>query len=104
MYIFVSGSGQLSLREEQDLKALKLITSLGEESLLEVFGEQPHIGSYGDPNHVWISVEWLRAQGPAGDAVWAREFQKMMQYASTKGWIHPTSGAVRVHVERIATA
>jgi hypothetical protein len=105
MHIFVDGTGQFSVREEQDLTALKLVTVLSPEQLLEAFHKKVvGPGFPADSEHVWISRDWLLAQGPATDEVWAHKFEKMMEYASRKGWMHPTFAAVRVHVERTPTA
>jgi hypothetical protein len=48
--------------------------------------------------HAWLSVSWLRGQGPAGDPQWTAAFEKMIAYAATKGWGDPQRQSVRAHI------
>jgi hypothetical protein len=99
MYVFVDGLGRFRVHEAQDLTGLKLVTGLSQDQLHKAFDDKHGPVFPGNSRHVWISQDWLRAQGPA-DATWTSQFEKMMQYARSKGWVHPTGGAIRVHVER----
>jgi hypothetical protein len=99
MYVFVDGSGRFRVHEAQDLSGLKLVTGLSPDQLHQAFNDKDGPVFPDNSRHVWISQAWLRAQGPADDT-WTSGFEKMMQYARSRGWEHPTGCAVRVHVER----
>jgi hypothetical protein len=102
MYVSVDDKGHFRVRETQDLAALKLVTSLTQTQLLEAFDGNSAPGFLANPDHAWISQDWLFAQGLPADAAWVLGFRKMMDYARTKGWMHPTFTAVRVHIEHTA--
>ncbi|GAA0303353.1 hypothetical protein [Kineococcus aurantiacus] len=48
--------------------------------------------------HVRVSVAWLRetAHAEGADAGWDEQFEGMLAYAETKGWV--AEGTVRAHV------
>ncbi|MFI5611935.1 hypothetical protein [Amycolatopsis sp. NPDC051903] len=48
--------------------------------------------------HAWLSIAWLRARGPAGDAEWPAGFAKMIHYAASKGWADAEHKTVRAHI------
>jgi len=64
------------------------------------------LGTLGSPDadgkHLWISIDGLRkAAAPANDAVWPSQFDAMIQYAASKGWLDGTAARVRVHWTQI---
>ncbi|MCU0270817.1 MAG: hypothetical protein MUF83_19535 [Acidimicrobiales bacterium] len=48
----------------------------------------------------WISIVWLRAhaEGNVGDD-WPMRFQKMLDYAGSKGWLNDDRTYVRGHIK-----
>ncbi|PRY17128.1 hypothetical protein [Kineococcus rhizosphaerae] len=48
--------------------------------------------------HVRVSIEWLRrtAHAEGADAGWDEQFERMLAYAESKGWV--ADGTVRAHV------
>jgi hypothetical protein len=52
-----------------------------------------------EPEHAWVSLEELkRLAGPrAEDTEWLAELDKMVAYASSKGWVRE-DGALRAHL------
>ncbi|MET7992614.1 hypothetical protein ABZU76_17135 [Amycolatopsis sp. NPDC005232] len=48
--------------------------------------------------HAWLSVSWLRSEGPGDDPQWTEAFGKMIVYAESKGWTDPRRDAVRAHL------
>lgn len=60
------------------------------------------LSSFGtfDGTHAWISPDALRAAaaGRVG-ADWARSFEAMVGYATSKGWVN-VDGHLRAHLER----
>src|SRR5487761_1136380 len=53
----------------------------------------------GDDDHVWLDISALRGLGGVGrDADWHRQFDEMIAYAASKGWIDGAGSAVRAHI------
>jgi LmbE family N-acetylglucosaminyl deacetylase len=57
-----------------------------------------------DGDHAWLQIDELRraahrAGAPEG---WDTEFERMIAYAKTKGWISDDGCAVRAHIDRTA--
>lgn len=57
------------------------------------------LGRMESEGHVWIQVAGLKALGPA-DAAWRGDFDRMIAYAETKGWVRGTPPEVRVHLSQ----
>jgi len=53
-----------------------------------------------DGDHAWITVDSLRrmAAGRVGPG-WDEDFDAMLAFASSKGWVDPGGGAIQAHVE-----
>jgi hypothetical protein len=53
-----------------------------------------------DGEHAWIAVDAVRrmAAGRTG-STWEANFEAMLEYASTKGWLDDTGATIRAHVE-----
>ena len=51
-------------------------------------------------NHLWIDIAYVRElAGDTADAEWNTQFESMLTYAATKGWIdHPTN-RVEAHLQ-----
>lgn len=53
-----------------------------------------------DGGHLWVEIAWLRnAARPSSAAPdWERGFDKMIAYATGKGWVDASGRAVRAHI------
>jgi len=52
-----------------------------------------------DGAHAWLSVDWLRARGAAGQGPsWSEGFEGMLAYAAGQGWLGPAGTSVRAHL------
>jgi hypothetical protein len=53
-----------------------------------------------DPDHVWVDVAALRAQGIAlvDDPSYPERFDAMIAYAQRKGWLDGDGTRVRAHI------
>jgi hypothetical protein len=51
--------------------------------------------------HVYVNIDALRsmAKGRVGDS-WADDFEGMLGYASSKGWLDESGSAIEAHIER----
>lgn len=60
------------------------------------------MGSAGDaadePDHVWVSIEWLIGAG-GGDDAWRTQFDAMVGFAASKGWINDEGTHLKAHLE-----
>ncbi len=55
-----------------------------------------------DGKHLWINIDDLRkAAAPANDVDWPLQFNAMIQYAATKGWLDDAAARVRVHWQQV---
>ncbi|MHA7223958.1 hypothetical protein ACX80S_16820 [Arthrobacter sp. RHLT1-20] len=52
-----------------------------------------------DPEHVAVSVKWLRDNAPV-EPVWEAGFEAMISYAATKGWVSDDGTTLTAHVQR----
>lgn len=61
------------------------------------------LGSFGRPDvdgaHLWIDIGQLRiAAGANQDSGWTAQFDGMIRYAASKGWLNEHGDCVRVHL------
>lgn len=86
----------LSLVEAEDLKGFKFRLRGTTETRPAIAGI-----TFADDDHVFIGVDTVKSLPGAPDSPeWLGGFQKMIDYAATKGWIDPSTNAIRAHVER----
>jgi len=58
-------------------------------------------GSYvKDESHVWVSINWIleNIKEEVNDD-WNMEFNKMIAYAKTKGWVNEKETHLQAHIE-----
>jgi hypothetical protein len=48
-----------------------------------------------------VSIEWLRRRTVSPSQQWHGDFDRMLAYASSRGWMDSTGEAVIAHVERV---
>lgn len=92
-----SESHGLRLLEAEDLKRFKLRLA-GAERRPDLKGV-----SFVDDDNALIDVSLPpNLPGAPSSADWRARYQAMIDYATSKGWIDTSTGAIRAHVERIA--
>ncbi|MFC7049896.1 hypothetical protein [Emcibacter nanhaiensis] len=98
MQIIVSDSGVI-LEEADRFDGFKIVSGLEIE---EVEGKLAGSVGYADgQDNFFIRREWIVSQAPAaGQAGWQQNFEKMINYAASHGWVDSETGAIRAHVER----
>lgn len=97
MHVELSTTGQAAIGEVDDLKSLKVIAARSEAA--------PHsapsdaVGRI-DSEHAWLRISWLLSAGErlAGPG-WSPGFDRMIDYARSKGWVDDSEGLVRAHIE-----
>ena len=51
-------------------------------------------------NHLWIDIAFVRdLAGDAADAEWQAQFDGMLAYANSKGWIDEAANRVEAHIQ-----
>ncbi|MDE0117083.1 MAG: hypothetical protein OXT07_10745 [bacterium] len=52
-------------------------------------------------NHLWIDIAFVQelAGAAAADAEWQAQFDGMLAYASSKGWINEPANRVEAHIQ-----
>ena len=92
--IIYCADGVTTIREPDNLRALS-IQAHGEPDL-------DTLGSL-EGTHAWVVIDELRraARATGVPAGWDAQFDDMIAYAATKGWISEDGSSVRVHIEQI---
>lgn len=98
MIIRVDRTGP-SLLEPEDCKRFHVeVVDLpaGPDALLDALGAW---ADGGDDTHVWIRIDAVRAAA-AGRvaATWDADFDGMVAFAGSKGWLDAAGTAIRAHV------
>jgi hypothetical protein len=63
---------------------------------LQAFG-----GGRYDGDHAWIRIDWIRAEASGVAALdWHHHFDRMLEYAGTRGWLSDDGQQVRGHVDQ----
>ena len=100
MFVRVTDDGEPTLEELEDCTRFHVEASSAEPAVLG-----PRLGAAGTvegaaPDHAWIEVSWVRAQAASRvPGSWIEDFQKMLGYAASKGWMDADGGAISAHVE-----
>mgnify|MGYP001190871711 FL=1 len=56
--------------------------------------------SVADDNHVWVSIAWVLQQVEhKHDADWKQQFENMIRYADSKGWLNEKQTHLQAHIE-----
>ncbi len=86
----------LQISHGENLKALSMVVHKGSEAGAALAATKA--GFLLDDLHAMISIDYLRdAARPTEDPdAWSTEFEKMIAYADSRGWVQ--DGAVRVHI------
>jgi hypothetical protein len=97
MYILVTGSG-VSLKEPEDTKTFRISLAAPSKDLDRVL----RASGWGmiDGAEALVDVEVLRhAASGRVTASWDNDFEIMIDYARSHGWLSPDERFVRAHVE-----
>jgi len=94
MIVSLDEEGRLKLEDAQNLGAFSYRAQ--RDSLL-VSSEAVIF----DGDVAWVSEAHLR-QWPllAGDVDWQASLDGMVDFARSRGWVHPESGRIRAHIKR----
>jgi hypothetical protein len=93
MIIAIDAAGAVTLQEADNFRGFKVTSAASKDTLAKALAS---VGRY-DGEHAWISRVWLEQQGASYGASWKSEFDKMLGYAQSKGWVE--DDAIRAHIE-----
>ena len=98
MQIIVSDN-DVVLEEADRFDGFKILSGLNSEGIEKKLTES--VG-YGDgQGNFFIRREWIVSQAPSSDQTdWQSNFEKMINYAASHGWVDSETGAIRAHVEQ----
>ena len=101
----INGVPPVRLREPQDFKGFKVVVDEGvsEEELAAALAPYADLLPDGDAM-VRIADFELLSRELRRDPNWLGQFQDMVAYAGSKGWLSEGGGAIRAHCERRAAA
>lgn len=95
MVIVVEGD-QVRLEEPSDFKAFKVVVHGDDTSAIDT------VGRLEGADTAWVQIEAVRRlAGDAADQAWEDEYDAMLAYARTKGWLHDARREIQAHVERV---
>lgn len=98
MYVEVSPSGGVSVREPDELGELAVrAPGLEEEDVSEALASAG-CGSV-DNGHAWLKIHELRARAGAQPAEWVEAFEGMIDFARSRGWLTQDGERVQAHIE-----
>lgn len=101
MIVRVDRAGQASLDNPEDCKKFHVEASGGDvEAVGRAVGSPAGGSGEAPPDHVWVPIAWVRSQaaGRVGDG-WAGDFDAMVGYARSKGWLNEAGDAIAAHIE-----
>jgi hypothetical protein len=96
MIVRVDRGGVATLEQPEDVRAFHVEALGGDLSAVAAaLGPRPAAPD----DHVWVPVDWVRQQasGRVADG-WEGDFAKMLDFASSKGWLDPAGEAIKAHV------
>jgi hypothetical protein len=99
MYVELDvAAGRCQVLEADDLKrfSVRVTEPAGSEELSRALGSLGQLAG----DHAWINIETLRTQsGRADDPEWSAQFDGMIAYAVSKGWVDETHQSLRAHLD-----
>lgn len=102
MYLEIDPSeGRTNVHDLDDLKSFSVRASDQTDRALLAQALAP-LGQFDGEEHAWIDIDALReASGRSDDLGWTAQFDAMVAYASSKGWVNEGGTALRAHLESV---
>ena len=92
---------QAEVHEVDELRSFSVAVA-GEVNDVELGAALEPLGRL-ESDHAWISIERLRAAcHRTGDDQWSADFDAMVAYAGSRGWVDQSGTELRAHVDRAA--
>jgi hypothetical protein len=100
LYVDVTtGPATVALSDEEDLTRFSVRVPDGTPAE-SIAGSLQAVGAGGlDGAQAAINVDWLREHTADRPAQWQGDFDKMLAYAASKGWMDAAATVVKAHIE-----
>jgi hypothetical protein len=100
LFDFAQDQPSVTLAEPSDFKRFHVSVkgSHTKSELNKVLTERALGWVEGDDAFVGVEAVRALASGEAIDSTWESDFQVMLDFAETKGWLSPDGSAIRAHV------
>ena len=96
MYIAVGDN--ITLEDAGNFREFHVATDGDVPATVAAFGGRA--GASERDNHLWIDIAYVRElAGDAADAEWDAQFDGMLAYAASKGWIDELADRVEAHIQ-----
>ena len=93
-------AGSASLDDAENCKQFHVAASGGDTAAVAAALGAAGSGVGAPTDHVWIDIDWVRSQAAGRVAEdWAPNFDGMVGYARSKGWLNDTGNAIQAHIE-----
>ena len=91
----------VGLAQAEDLGSFKVLAKAPEPDEQRLAQALEGVGRAAPDGHAYIDVDAVRrlAGERAGDPAWNADFEKMLAYAGSKGWMDDSGTAIQAHVE-----
>ena len=67
------------------------------EKIVEIIGNNSSVAHF---DHIWVSISWVLSQiQHKHDTKWEKEFENMITYANSKGWLSEDQTHLLAHIE-----
>jgi len=98
MYIVLAPGARPRLEDRDNFRDFKLVAETSRDGFDSVASVAPDLVTFDSPDQAWI-VGGALGQLANADATWQHEFEKMVAYAETRGWIRRDPLRIAAHVE-----
>jgi hypothetical protein len=89
----------VELRDPEDCKGFHVEVQ-GDVDVAAVLDESGAGRMADDGDHALIEIGWVRQHATSVGPSWNEDFEAMLDYARTKGWIDEGASAIVAHLER----
>jgi hypothetical protein len=101
VYVKVENAESVMLCDEDDLTRFSVQVPNGSsDETISSYLMQTGAGRL-EGNEAAVSIKWLRQRTASRSQQWQGDFDRMLAYASSSGWIDPAGDAVIAHIERV---
>jgi hypothetical protein len=101
VYVKVENAESVTLCDEDDLTRFSVqVPKDSSAETISSYLAQTDTGRL-EGDEAVVSIEWLRRRTASRSQQWHGDFDRMLAYASSRGWMDSTGEAVIAHVERV---
>ncbi|MGO4396455.1 hypothetical protein AB4Z46_34435 [Variovorax sp. M-6] len=98
MIVHLNTAGHLTLAEPDDFKRLHCAFVPPASEAPVVRAQLADRVELEGTEAAWIGLDWMRSSASEPRAAWLLEFDRMIEWAMSRGWISPDGQRVKAHV------